>query len=146
MNGVLIIVFLIAGAMIGAAIAFFIKENIHTETPENTSKAGGMSAEEWRVREEDFKRAVGALTADNGLWPGLIGFLDRHVSIEMEALCQDQIEDTELRRAQGRLGLVLELRSELADYPNRIKQEVQERQARAQKPEGSPVQMATRGS
>lgn len=100
----------------------------------------GMTQEEWKGREEDFKRAVGSLPEDNGLWPGLVGFLDRHVAIETEALCQAQIGDEELRRGQGRLGMVIELRGALAELPGRIRKEA-EAANQVRKAEGGPVQM-----
>jgi hypothetical protein len=62
---------------------------------------------------ERLKARVGALAADDPLWPMLLGLVRRNVETEMEALARPGIGDEEAHRARGRVGMMLDFEGQM---------------------------------
>jgi len=53
------------------------------------------------------------ISQNNRLWTGLLGLLETNLQIEQISICAPNIPDSEVHRARGRMGILLELREEL---------------------------------
>lgn len=61
----------------------------------------------------DIVVGLRGMNENNRLWKGLLGLLDASLEIEQEAICAPNVPDSEVHRARGRMGILLELRAEL---------------------------------
>lgn len=53
------------------------------------------------------------MASDDPLWPQLLALLDATVATETSALVQHGLDDTEVNRLRGRVGMLVDLKSEL---------------------------------
>jgi hypothetical protein len=90
-----------------------------------------VTESEWAPQFEALKREVAGLPMGSGLWTGLLGLLDQYAGTEEDSLCQPGISNEELRRAQGRLGMIRDLQKDLAELPEIVKREEEERTRKA---------------
>jgi hypothetical protein len=64
---------------------------------------------------ERLKARVGALAQDDPLWPMLIGLVRKNLQTETEAVSAPGIGDEEAHRARGRVGMLLDIETQLKE-------------------------------
>lgn len=72
-----------------------------------------MSENNQTSSRHDIVVGLRGLSENNRLWRGLLGHLEAQLEIEQEAICAPNVADSEVHRARGRMGILLELRADL---------------------------------
>lgn len=62
---------------------------------------------------QKFKQRLAAIPGDDPLWPLLLEFLDANVHTETSISVQAGLDDAEAHRFRGRIGMCMDLRSDL---------------------------------
>lgn len=70
-----------------------------------------------------LKRELAALPENSPLWAALVTLLDSFIITETQASVTPGVDDTELRRFQGRIGMLIDLRAELEVLPAQARAE-----------------------
>lgn len=78
---------------------------------------------EWRERLATLKRRVAQLAGDDPLWADLIALIDCNISTETRVSVSAAMGNEEAHRFRGRIGMLLDLRQQLADLPAQARAE-----------------------